>query len=438
MKPIYLILLCLFVFGCKPTEKESALVTQQFYESLALPQDTLSIAPDKDTLVTGSKGTKLFLKANSFVLPDGSVPKGRIKVVLKECYSAADFIRENLTTTANGRLLSSGGMLYVGATADGKELKLAEGKKYIVHFPKDTSEKKPMRLFYGNRDSTGSMNWQISNDTLSPHIGMYGYSPSYGTGDRTSWHPEFEDTVKNGHIFSYLFERLPYKDIGVSAAIPHKTFDVELYVSKQGGISNVIVYEITPSTKKKMNLPALKSIFENMPLLRPYDSPYAKDITPAQITFSVDYPSVLDFVGDKYFKDSGNLLGKEENTTRAALELQYYIMESSQMGWINCDYFWESTAEKIDFVVKVDTDTEPNVKLIFQKEESIMNATFWEDDRMVFTGIPINQPVKIVAIKFDGKKPLLAIAETKTGKVPFSNLVYQEFSMTRLNKELGK
>jgi len=82
-----------------------------FQQALSVKFDTLQIDNTKDTLVFGSKGTGLFFEKESFELPDGTNPKGKISIQLKECYNNSDIVRENLSTTSNGKLLETRGMI---------------------------------------------------------------------------------------------------------------------------------------------------------------------------------------------------------------------------------------------------------------------------------------------------------------------------------------
>ncbi|HYH14882.1 MAG TPA: hypothetical protein VD794_06675, partial [Flavisolibacter sp.] len=82
-----------------------------FQQQLAVKTDTLLFDNSRDTLLIGPKGTALFFEKESFVLPDGSLPKGSVSIQLKECYSLADMVRENLSTTSNERLLETRGMI---------------------------------------------------------------------------------------------------------------------------------------------------------------------------------------------------------------------------------------------------------------------------------------------------------------------------------------
>ncbi len=450
MKYVYVILFFIGLCSlpaCKSSKKETLLASHTFYQGIVLPTDTLGIDPTKDTLLTAPKGTKLFLKANSFVLPDGSQPKGPVKLVIKECYSLTDFVQENLSTTSDGKLLSSGGMLYVGATADGKELALAEGQKYLVHFPKDTTEKKPMQLFYGKRDSTGTMNWatdSVSKDSLKPAIDTYGEwhgSTSWPGDSIVYWPSNFADTVKHGRFSQYITQNFPYQDLNISEQNPERYFYVWFTIFGNGKYKIFELEEVFWQQKsRKVTTPSLIRFLNNLPRFSPYPHKgHEADETGAiGVYIAVRHPSVFNTTTDKYFTDLKETFGKEKNRVKEAIQLRYYILESSQLGWINCDYFWNTEAEKADFAVKVDPDAQPNVKLLFPKQNSIMNATLWEDDKMIFSNIPLNQPVKIIAIKFDGTKPLLAIANTQTSKAVFDKLDYKEFTLAELKQQLSK
>src|SRR6266581_4447323 len=90
---------------------------RSFQQLISVRTDTLKIDNTKDTLISGLKGTALFFEKKSFQLPDGTDPSGKISIVLKECYTNSDIIRENLSTTSDGKLLESRGMINVAAFA---------------------------------------------------------------------------------------------------------------------------------------------------------------------------------------------------------------------------------------------------------------------------------------------------------------------------------
>src|SRR5262245_57035103 len=119
-----LILLTLLVYfsGCFTDSK------QKFQKEIAVRSDTISIDNTKDTVIIGSKGTTLFFPKEAFAFSDGTSPKGKISIQLKECFSFPEMIRENLTTMAGNQILETRGMIYVAAFSDNKELQIKNGK----------------------------------------------------------------------------------------------------------------------------------------------------------------------------------------------------------------------------------------------------------------------------------------------------------------------
>ena len=74
--------------------------------------------------------------------------------------------------------------------------------------------------------------------------------------------------------------------------------------------------------------------------------------------------------------------------------------------------------------------------MVFKQAKSILAGAL-EGDKYVFKNVPINQEIKIVAITFEGSKPVMAVVETKTGKQVFNKLDYKPFSVSDLEKQLN-
>ncbi len=70
----------------------------------------------------------------------------------------ADIVLAGLSTTSDGKLLETGGMLYVSATSEGRKLQVAEGERVLYTFP-NVNNKTDMQLFNGNMDENEFVNW---------------------------------------------------------------------------------------------------------------------------------------------------------------------------------------------------------------------------------------------------------------------------------------
>jgi hypothetical protein len=424
-----------------------------FQQALSVKSDTLQIDNTKDTLVFGSKGTALFFEKESFELPDGTIPKGKISIQLKECYNNSDIVRENLSTTSNGKLLETRGMINVLAFSDNQELKLKEGKKFIIHFPKDTSDrKKQMNLFYATQQNNDQISWTLDTATLlRPTAYMSGWTTTGFPGGDTSKHGGFYfKGEKEDRIFDYFYKNFDNTKLRLTKNISDKTFSVDFIVSKKGEITNLkIEEELIDSTGKKIRTktkpdPYFYEYVQNIPPLQPF---YGEDGTPGGYVidskcsfyirmglFPPDYRANKNY--EKLFNEKYSAFKNNSITSMNDAELNYYILSSSKLGWINCDFFWEIQDEKIDYIVKVDPQSKPNIKIVFQKAKSILAGTL-DGDKYIFKNVPINQDIKIVAISFKGSKPLLSISLTKTNKQTFDKFDYKEFALTDLEKQLN-
>lgn len=133
-------------------------------------KNTCLFSGQKDTAIQGQKGTVLFVAANSFEQKDGKSPALPIKIELREAYTFADMILQNLTTLSNGQLLQTGGMVHISATdANGQELQLAAGKKIDIAMPLKGELPKGMQLFTADRpaaDNGTGINWIAQPDTF--------------------------------------------------------------------------------------------------------------------------------------------------------------------------------------------------------------------------------------------------------------------------------
>lgn len=119
----------------------------------------LTIQPDKPQTVTAANGTIVVVPSQAFVFEDGTSPEGPVELIVREAFSPSDFILHNLTTMSDGKILQTGGMVYIGAQADGRPLTLANGAAITVALP--TGQVDPgMELFYAQQTADGNINWQ--------------------------------------------------------------------------------------------------------------------------------------------------------------------------------------------------------------------------------------------------------------------------------------
>lgn len=106
-----------------------------------------TISTEQDQLIEGPCGTIVLIPAHSFVLPENKL-SADVKIKLWEFTSMEDILAAGLTTASNGRMLETGGMIYISAEHEGRCLRLLRNSRIIIKFL--THEKQDsMRLFKG-------------------------------------------------------------------------------------------------------------------------------------------------------------------------------------------------------------------------------------------------------------------------------------------------
>lgn len=119
-----------------------------------LNAQTFTIDNSIDNLITGASGTIIRINRNTFVDQAGKAITGKVEVKLIEALTPTDMVLGNLTTVFNGKPLETGGMLYLNATSNNKEVSIASDKSVQIKMPTD-STLLGMSVFEGQQDSLG-------------------------------------------------------------------------------------------------------------------------------------------------------------------------------------------------------------------------------------------------------------------------------------------
>ncbi|MFZ9846808.1 MAG: OmpH family outer membrane protein, partial [Flavobacteriales bacterium] len=141
--------------------------------------------------------------------------EGGIDVVVKEAMNAEAIITSGLSTTSNGELLETGGMFYISAYSNGKELKINPNKP--VHAQVPTDEIKPgMMLFSGEKLPNGQINW-VNPKELEKYLvpveitSLNFYPPNYENKLSELGYGEKSKKWKDSLYYSFA-EKTEYED----------------------------------------------------------------------------------------------------------------------------------------------------------------------------------------------------------------------------------
>lgn len=121
------------------------------------PSQFFLIDPKKDTMIIGNEGTKLLFDAGCLLTPN------KVNIELKEFYSLEDYIKGDLPTVSNGKMLLTGGVIYLNATENTpskKQVKINQEKGIDVDFVMDNNDS-DMQIFIKDPRSKKEMNWVL-------------------------------------------------------------------------------------------------------------------------------------------------------------------------------------------------------------------------------------------------------------------------------------
>lgn len=164
-----LIALTTLISSCSNDKENSTDIFTKVYSRDNLPVQTFRIDTERDTLLKSQAGTTIRIFKNTFVNSNGENVIGSVEIEFKEALTTFDMVLANLTTTTDGKMLQTGGMIYINATSNGQQLAIAENMAIGVILPTDKVVE-GMQLFDGVEDSLG-INWKnptpIINDLLA-------------------------------------------------------------------------------------------------------------------------------------------------------------------------------------------------------------------------------------------------------------------------------
>ena len=201
--PLLFLLFGIGITGCAGTSENSTIpldpakakaeLFDKIYSDDNLKSQLFEIDCTRDTSIVSKNGIIYRIYANSFT----SNASGSLKTVsieVKEALSPVDFVLANLTTTSNGKILESDGMIYINATSNGDQLRLAKGKEIGVMLP-DKSLKEDMSIYVGEKVDE-KINWvepePIMNSELKSLERTYSVVTYYHHGDSTASADEHE------------------------------------------------------------------------------------------------------------------------------------------------------------------------------------------------------------------------------------------------------
>lgn len=366
---------------------------------------TFAVQASRDTLLTLTGGTKILVPANSFAYKDSvNVSPKSVSLLIHEFMALPQFIEAGLmTSTIDNKVIETAGSLYVQAISNNTDTCiLKSGKVLEMAFPVKGERKKDMRLFNGKVGDDGFVDWKV-DELLTVRDSVACYK------DVGTRYEQFQDGnisleeyyVKNVKLNPVSIPRIEYDNVFINFDVVEGGKIREIKVT--GSENPLIDAKLETATRWMPQWKAFKRVerVEN------------------GITKWKDYTVGIMV---KLFVDvrHGRILLDTNNDTHTSgivkhVEAKkYYIMQTRQLGWLNCDRFLGTNISPIDVFVQRDSKKE-NSFMVLRDIRSVVRGENINGG-VLFKGLGEGEFAYMVNAKKKGERYLVEIQPYVCGK----------------------
>jgi len=427
----------------------------ELYKQTEIESQQFCINSTRDTVLRCDKGTLVYVKANSFKIPS-TCKTNCLTIKVKEDFLKSEMILDNLSTTSNGQLIETQGMVYTEANdCKGNKLNLLKGKDLIVFVPTDTIVPET-QIFQGNRTPHDSiMNWTVSNTSVLGNytINELNICANWICGGVLPKSVRYSDVRSNCvrcNFFICRIRRIGFAFKGIWAKPTH--YENVKFRKCQRQLRK----DRRMESKQKSFQPFSETALLNerrylapelVPKCESLEELYQKYgvANLAALLEAINKP-LMDSLGVSTIQELQDTMTKMSNNNFELSYLnksisyddfKYYVYNTSRLGWSNIDVFADVRKDSL-VNMKINLKFARNIdcKLVFIDRQFVIAANNMEG-KYTFEDLPKGEKVCIVALKLDEGKPSLSIQETTTGNKTY-NIDFKVMTLEELKKELGK
>ena len=409
----------------------------------------------RDTFIRCQKGTMVLIKANTFKVSKSC--NSEFTFSIKEDFLKSEMILDNLSTTSNGQILETQGMIFTAAKdCKGNEIAVRKGKALIIMMPID-SVNPEAKLFKGNRTGHDSiMNWTLNTNSVlksftlkklnycSKGILECGFCVFGGCECRffLCRINRLDNSIRGLFSKCIRFEnRVFRKELQIcrlesmySAKAVIKLEKKKLKLAKlfekyptcYGRAIQTAVDKLPPECKQ------LKELFDEYGVTNIKDLTYTinKELMDSfgVTTQNALYDSILKIT-------KRNVEVSYQNKTLSFDDFQFYILNTTQLGWSNVDIFANiSMKNLVTMTINIKPKKNIDCKLVFKERRFMIPA---ESDKVkyLFEKLPKGEVVWIIALKYLDGKPYLSMQEATINDTTY-DVDFKVYTLEELKEKL--
>ncbi|MBL7810956.1 MAG: hypothetical protein JNL57_01920 [Bacteroidetes bacterium] len=352
---------------------------------------------DRDTVLQCKGGLKLLIPAGLCAGSEGQPVHGLIQYRVKEYLNYYDMLKDDITTISNKELLQSGGSCFIEASQNNRELKVAAGKHYTLQFPAIETDHR-MIAFYGERDSTGLLNWLTGKETNRPdtQTRMPSFPETAGFTDerceRIVFVPEIKDCPdpKTMEVYLRQFNNMSPR-IKRKLMQDSQTLHLKFHTTLGGQLSG---FDYISTKKKFKNADRAVMRYRNK-----LDTVTLKNVqSPGQ--FMVHLKPVIQYTGSPFITA----------TVKDTMAEKINQIVANQFNYINCDFF--KSGPKVNMRIS-GVDNAEKVYIFYSNFRAVMRAIVYEEIAQA-AGCAAQEPALIVAFRNEKGQQQMSITRTNT------------------------
>ncbi len=414
-----------------------------------------TVSSTKSTCLLTHQGTLLMIPARAFVNSNGSpVDEGKVTLKIEEYYGLSDMLMAGLSTSSNHKLLATGGMINLTAMAEEQELQLAPQKEIGVGMPMRKGQFDPaMELFLGNKDPHHSdlVNW---NPTQRKATSLMKASAKDRPTDALGQFALFRETAINQLVKQPVRPKLNTRSKRTIPQKPqredievHLNFFQKIFINKQRVeaqkdriyAKEVKNYQRSLKYFRRDSTSWKKYFQDSLNYVRLYQEAINGDLQNYQAALNESNFAAANRAQDQKKMQELYEKGVSSDGQLSQQTLDRYFFAVNRLGWINCDKFMNTPENQLTQIAIQDSDaSEERLMLVFPHLPSILSVkskTVQGD--YLSDNIPKGMPAKLIGIKVDQGRSMLAVKDIKVGESKQSyNLVYQPKSLREIQKVL--
>ncbi len=363
-----------------------------------------------------------------------------VDIKIMEMANTIDMLAMHSPTVSNGQMLESGGSWYISATSNGENVKLKNGKSFELG--SNIISQPGYSVFYGEKNADGAINWKPSNTSFintNSDI-MYDASRKQALSFNSTNNLTITSVDLGNTDFYYRKGEKRYFDYWVNnndkRVLCEEVWDFDMYKItrtkildkgfKQKSAGDDWMYD----ELKEKQMEALTTMFEDgefvdrcrvfnskekEPITYEFIYTHKGDIrqlvidsiitTPQCKTIPEKLKMLIYKKMNAYSKANYERLFRLYAATEQLNRNSAMVARVNNFGWINCDRFYNSPAEKIlckTNIRNLDKSKKVVVYLLFKNIKSLMPASVDASGNYAFVNVPVGEQAMAVAIGSDG------------------------------------